>query len=314
MASSQTLVVPGRIKANPDNPRLIFRPTELQALEDSIKLQGILVPLSVYEKGREYVLLDGERRWRCALKLGLPHVPVVVQAEPDRLQNIMMMFAIHNARTDWDPLPTAYKLQELEDEYFRRQGFRPNEAELAEVASISRGEVRRLRQLLALPEEYRAELMAELDKPRSQQILTVDHVLEANKGAASLRSRQIISDAEEASLRRAIVNKFRARVETNTVEPRQLMRMSRAVERHEVAPDTVRTLARKLIKEPEFTIKKAFEASAAGVDFQHGSQQLAGRLEQRLLEQLGRDYALSSELRESLDRLYRVLGRVLGKR
>ena len=26
----------------------------------------------------------------------------------------MMMFAIHNARQDWDPLPTALKLEELE--------------------------------------------------------------------------------------------------------------------------------------------------------------------------------------------------------
>lgn len=39
-------------------------------------------------------------------------MPVIVQPKPDKLQNIMMMFAIHNARRDWDPLPTAYTLQE----------------------------------------------------------------------------------------------------------------------------------------------------------------------------------------------------------
>lgn len=142
---------PRELERNPENPRLIFRADELDALQESIAAQGILVPLTVYRDGRRYILLDGERRWRCALKLGLTRIPVIAQPKPDRLQNIMMMFAIHNARKDWDPLPTAYKLRDLEEEFHQRQGRQPNEGELAEIASMSRGEVRRLRQLLALP-------------------------------------------------------------------------------------------------------------------------------------------------------------------
>jgi len=307
MASSQTLVSPQEIDPNPDNPRLIFHEDELEALEESIKLQGILVPLSVYEKGRRYVLLDGERRWRCALKLGLPRIPVVVQAEPDRLQNIMMMFAIHNARTDWDPLPTAYKLQELEEEYTQRQGQRPSEKQLAEIASISRGEVRRLRQLLGLPEEYRTELMGQLELPRSQQSLTVDHVLEASKGAAALRTREIIDKGEEEELRRALVDKFRDRIETNTVAPRQLMRIGRAVDREQVSPSSARKVTRRLISEPGYTIERAFESTVEGIDYQHGSQQLASRLESRLLEQIERSFELDDEFRASLERLQQAI-------
>lgn len=307
MASSQTLVSPQEIDPNPDNPRLIFHEDELEALEESIKLQGILVPLSVYEKGRRYVLLDGERRWRCALKLGLPRIPVVVQAEPDRLQNIMMMFAIHNARTDWDPLPTAYKLQELEEEYTQRQGQRPSEKQLAEIASISRGEVRRLRQLLGLPEEYRTELMGQLELPRSQQSLTVDHVLEASKGAAALRTREIIDKGEEEELRRALVDKFRDRIETNTVAPRQLMRIGRAVDREQVSQSSARKVTRRLISEPGYTIERAFESTVEGIDYQHGSQQLASRLESRLLEQIERSFELDDDFRASLERLQRAI-------
>ena len=106
------------------------------------------------------------------MKLGIGRIPVVVQAKPDRLQNIMMMFAIHNARQDWDPLPTALKLQELEDEFTKRQGRTPMEVELAELASLTRGEVRRLKNLLRLPPSYIDELMAELEKPRSKQVIT----------------------------------------------------------------------------------------------------------------------------------------------
>src|SRR5688572_90604 len=106
MAENIRLVAPAQIRPNPENPRLIFRKEDMDALESSIKEQGILVPLTVYEARRGLFILDGERRWRCALKLGLKHIPVIVQPEPTRMQNIMMMFAIHNARKDWDPLPT----------------------------------------------------------------------------------------------------------------------------------------------------------------------------------------------------------------
>src|SRR5690348_16670005 len=106
VAESIRLVDPLAVRPNPENPRLIFRSQELDELAASIKAQGILVPLTVYEDAKGLVILDGERRWRCASKLGLTQVPVIVQPEPTRLQNLMMMFAIHHQRQEWDPLPT----------------------------------------------------------------------------------------------------------------------------------------------------------------------------------------------------------------
>jgi ParB/RepB/Spo0J family partition protein len=103
VAESVKLLDPKLLKRNEDNPRLIFRQEDMDALEKSIADQGILVPLTVYQEGKHYRLLDGERRWRCALKLGLPIVPTLIQPRPERLQNIMMMFAIHHARKDWFP-------------------------------------------------------------------------------------------------------------------------------------------------------------------------------------------------------------------
>lgn len=304
-------VDPRRLQRNPENPRLIFRTEELQALQDSIRTQGILVPLTVYEDDQQLVLLDGERRWRCALKLGLSAVPVIVQPKPDRLQNIMMMFAIHNARRDWDPLPTAYKLRELEEEYEHARGRRPTEAQLAELASISRGEVRRLKKLLSLPDEYQTELMEELEKPRHQQVITVDHVLEAQKGAASLQRRGIIDEKEEDALRRAILNKFRDRTLTNTVAPRQLARIGRAVDRGELSPGTARRVAHRLIEDGAYTIDRAFRESAAQFDFQHALDQLVNRLILQLQEHRERGYELSTEMRDVLQRLRLELNRLL---
>ncbi len=311
MASGITLIRPDRLERNPENPRLIFRLDELDQLQESIKNQGILVPLTVYKDGRKYVLLDGERRWRCSLKLGLNQVPVIVQPKPDRLQNLMMMFAIHNQRRDWDPLPTAYKLRDLEEEFVEDRGRDPTEGELAELASISRGEVRRLKSILRLPDEYHQDLIAELEKPRSQQVLTVDHVLEATRGAQALRKRDVLDEEEEEDLRRAIVDKFKARKLTNTTEPRNLARIARAVERGEVSKRRARTVTLKLIADPEYTIEDAFQESVAEVDYVHGSEQLAWRLVNRLSEQLDRDYEPTEAQQEALRELRDLLDRLL---
>lgn len=304
-------VNPQRLRQNPENPRLIFREDELLALQESIRTQGILVPLTVYRDRTSLVILDGERRWRCATKLGLPKVPVIVQPKPDRLQNIMMMFAIHNARKDWDPLPTAYKLQELQLEFTSRQAREPKEAELAEMASISRGEVRRLRNLLDLPQEYRDELMQELEKPRAEQVITVDHVLETTKGSAALRKRGVIDEEEEENLRRVVLDKFRSGVIKNTVAPRQLARIARAVEREEIPLRTAQRVAVRLISDPDYAIDDAFRDSAAQADFEHTTEQLVERLGDRVTEQLSRGYPVSDSLRSQLQQLVRNIRALL---
>jgi ParB family transcriptional regulator, chromosome partitioning protein len=301
------LIQPAKLQRNPDNPRLIFREEDMSALQASIAEQGILVPLTVYRVGARFALLDGERRWRCALKLGLSSVPVIVQPKPRRLQNIMMMFAIHHARTDWDPLPTALKLADLETEFSKINGRVPSEVELAGLASLSRGEVRRLKKLLNLPKSYRRELLAELQKPRSEQQITVDHVLEATTAAALLRKRDIVDGRTEDRLRKAIIKKFRRGIINNTVAPRKLARLARAVDRREVTIRTAKTVVMKIIELPEYDIDTAFRESVEQVDFQHGVEQLVDRLANMLAEHNARSYKLSPAL---LDKLRKLASRI----
>jgi ParB family chromosome partitioning protein len=81
---------PDSIDPNELNPRIRFPADEEEQLSKSIKQQGILVPLIVYERQKErYALLDGERRLRCARKLGLQKVPAhVLPMPPDQLENL----------------------------------------------------------------------------------------------------------------------------------------------------------------------------------------------------------------------------------
>jgi ParB family transcriptional regulator, chromosome partitioning protein len=267
------------VAPNPDNPRLIFRLDELEELETSIRIQGILVPLTVYREGRSnrFVILDGERRWRCATRLRLERIPVIVQAKPAPLQNIMMMFAIHHARQDWDPLPSALKLGELSDLFEEQRGRLPKERELADLASMSVGEVRRLRQILDLPQPYIDELMAELELPRQEQRITVDQVLETTRGLTALSHRKVLRPREVEPLRRSIVDKYRAGVIESTVDPRLLARVARSVERNEVGVAAARKSVLRL-KDEGITIRQVFETVGARSDAEHQVELAANRL------------------------------------
>ncbi|WP_461478705.1 ParB/RepB/Spo0J family partition protein [Mesorhizobium jarvisii] len=125
---------PDRIRRNPENPRLFFRSEEMDTLMASIRRYGIQVPLTVYEDGGDYILIDGERRWRCALKLNLKRVPALVQPRPTRLTNLLLMFNIHALREQWDYLTIANKLPSVIDLFAgENEGREPNEIELSRM-------------------------------------------------------------------------------------------------------------------------------------------------------------------------------------
>lgn len=311
MADTVRLVEPQELHRNPENPRLIFRQEELQELEDSIAKQGILVPLTVFQDKSKFYILDGERRWRSSLKLGLNRIPVIIQPKPDRMENIMMMFAIHNARRDWDPLPTALKLEQLEFEYSKRFGKKPTEHELAGIASLSRGEVRRLRMLLQLPSVYRDELISELEKPRSKQDITVDHVIEATKAVSALRKQYVVDHREEEDLRRAIIDKFRSGVISNTIAPRKLVKMAQAIARGEVPISTAKRAVANILNRPEYSIEDAFSETVEQVDFEHTIEQLIERLHKKIKEHNQRNYQTSDALKKSFTQLQKSISAFL---
>src|SRR5258708_12741740 len=95
---------------------MLFDPTPMNNLKENIRKVGILVPLTVYEKVKspgKYVILDGQRRWICAQKVGLTKIPVNVVAEPSPFQNIVTMFQIHKFRANWALMPPPPKVKVL---------------------------------------------------------------------------------------------------------------------------------------------------------------------------------------------------------
>jgi ParB family transcriptional regulator, chromosome partitioning protein len=73
-----------RIQPCSFQPRKDFSPEALRELADSIKEQGIVQPLIVRERGGQFELIAGERRWRAAQLVGLTEVPVILREADDR--------------------------------------------------------------------------------------------------------------------------------------------------------------------------------------------------------------------------------------
>ena len=118
------------ISTNPENPRTAFRQEELEQLQESIRQFGVQVPIAVYKSKGAYVLIDGERRWRCASKLNMKTIPALVQDEPTDLENLLLMFNIHALREQWDLLTIALKLPKNIDLMKEDNDREPNETEL----------------------------------------------------------------------------------------------------------------------------------------------------------------------------------------
>ncbi|WP_020694987.1 ParB/RepB/Spo0J family partition protein [Reyranella massiliensis] len=301
MAGTVELLNPAHITPNPDNPRLIFRLQELEELEESIASQGILVPLSVYTEGKSrFVILDGERRWRCARKLGLHRVPAIVQPKPPRVQNIMMMFAIHNARRDWDPLPTALKLQTLEAELEKIRGRKLTETELAASASLSRGAVRRYRKILRIPADLQKSLLEDLADPRSKEAISVDQVIEAVDAADKLAKVGVIEPTQERPLVNAFIQKFRSGTINSTVEPRKIGAVGRAVDRGEVQLARVKTVIRRFMTQPTMSIGDVVSSTTQAIEKTKTLQRGLAAFEQKWLAVLEEDNELATEFEDQI--------------
>ncbi len=97
------------LKADPNQPRQEFDPEELDRLIASIRKQGILVPLAIEKIAgtNNYLVVDGERRYRAATALNLREVPAIVYDSMDATERIMTRFHIQEQHSNWSAFDKA---------------------------------------------------------------------------------------------------------------------------------------------------------------------------------------------------------------
>lgn len=104
-----------RVNPNPFQPRRQFRDEALEELAQSIRVNGIIQPISVRKVGEEYQIIAGERRWRAAQLAGLKVVPVVVQEIAD--EKLLEVALIENIqREDLNPIELAEAFERMATE------------------------------------------------------------------------------------------------------------------------------------------------------------------------------------------------------
>lgn len=106
-----------RVEPNPEQPRQDFDEEELEALAESIRIHGILQPLTVREAGDGYYqIIAGERRWRAARMADLSEVPaLVVEADDKKATELALIENLQ--RQDLNSVEEALGYQSLIEEY-----------------------------------------------------------------------------------------------------------------------------------------------------------------------------------------------------
>jgi len=174
-------------------PRTIMDQTELNALAESIKTQGVLQPILVRKKSNDqYEIIAGERRWRAAQIAGLKTVPVIEKAVSH--EKALAIALIENIqREDLSALEEANAMERLVNE------FNLTHQQVAEVLGKSRSAVTNAMRLLMLPDRVK-QLLAEdrLTVGHAKVLLSLDKSLQLE--AANLIANQGLSVRETEEL------------------------------------------------------------------------------------------------------------------
>lgn len=104
------------IEVNPFQPRTEFDSDELMDLARSIKVHGLVQPLTLRSlSGGKYQIISGERRFRASKMSGLKEIPAYIRVAND--QEMLEMALIENIqRSDLNAIEIAISYQRLMDE------------------------------------------------------------------------------------------------------------------------------------------------------------------------------------------------------
>lgn len=242
------------IDPSDDNPRLVFPQEQLDKLAQSIDKEGILVPIVVFKNGERYKLVDGERRLRCSLDLGLPTVPAIVVPHVDDTQELVQMFNIHMVREPWKDMPTAWALEKL-----IVAKPRLSDRELCTLTGLTPERLQRFRHALELPEPYQRYIHED------RIPLNFFWELKTNVIDPLARTRpELLDELGSDHVVAQFVEKSLNNVITNVVALRKVRPIIAAASEEEAAgrdPEPFDSAIRLLVNDGPTTIEEAYEST-----------------------------------------------------
>jgi ParB family chromosome partitioning protein len=180
------------ISPNVDQPRKAFNQEKLNELADSIKTNGIIMPIIVRKEGTGYKIVAGERRWRAARIAGLAVMPAIVRDLSD-LQ-VMEQALIENIqRQDLNPIEESNALERLIKEHHLTQ------EKLSSIVGKSRPAITNSLRLLNLPEEIQGYVIQdELSAGHARALLSIpDEQTQLRAAAVVIEKQYSVRDTEK---------------------------------------------------------------------------------------------------------------------
>lgn len=165
-----TLHIPvDKIIPNPQQPRREFDPTALQELADSIKVNGLVQPITVRQAsdGDYYILVSGERRLRAHKLIERTTIEAVVRPPSSNAivgeRELLVQALIENVqRQDLNPIEEAVALAKLRNMNYSHK-------QLSGWTGLSAFTITNRLKLLELEEDLQ-ELIAEGTLPRDPRV------------------------------------------------------------------------------------------------------------------------------------------------
>jgi ParB family chromosome partitioning protein len=157
------------IEANPFQPRTDFEQKALDELSESIKIHGLIQPVTVRKMGYDkFQLISGERRTRASILAGLNKIPAYIRIAND--QEMLEMALIENIqRENLNSIEVALSYKRLLEECNLKQD------ELGERVGKDRSTVSNYLRLLRLPEEVQIGLQkSKITMGHAKAILSVE--------------------------------------------------------------------------------------------------------------------------------------------
>ena len=132
---------------NSDQPRKKFDEESLKDLSESIKVHGLLQPITVKNNDDgKFTIIAGERRWRASQIAGIKKVPVNIINIDDK--NLFELALVENVqREDLNPVEAAMAIKDLIEKY----NF--SNEQLIKVTGKKRASISNTLRILELPEK-----------------------------------------------------------------------------------------------------------------------------------------------------------------
>lgn len=185
---------------NSDQPRKKFDEESLKDLSESIKVHGLLQPITVKNNDDgKFTIIAGERRWRASQIAGIKKVPVNIINIDDK--NLFELALVENVqREDLNPVEAAMAIKDFIEKY----NF--SNEQLIKVTGKKRASISNTLRILELPEKVLNWIIeGKVSRGHAVALLALDNQSEIIKFAEQIIKKNLsVRDIEKISRVRKI--------------------------------------------------------------------------------------------------------------